>query len=304
LNTQIDYQHASSESILSKIMKVVLRLARVKTVIQRDLASGKIDQAVAKLPKSLTQNYDVDVSETLGRKFWTISHRGKPSQQTVFFLHGGAYIYGITGFYWQFVARLMKQSEAQVVVADYPLAPQATYAEAYDYVDAVYQRLLETTSPDDIILMGDSAGAGLALGFAQHLRNDKGPLPQQLILLAPWLDITMGNPDMQAVDNHDVMLSIEGLQQAGKAYAGMLDPKDYKVSPLYGDFEGLPPMSVFIGTHDLFIADVRKLKDKMRSANLSLNYFEYPKMIHDWIVVANFKETQYAIGQIADLIKS
>ena len=155
---------------------------------------------------------------------------------------------------------------------------------------------------DNIIFMGDSAGAGLALGVAHHLNREERPLPQQIILLGPWLDITMSNPDILPVDKYDPLLGIKGLQMAGAVYAGSLDPRDDKVSPLYGDFEGLPPISVFVGTHDLFVADCRRLKEKMRSAQLPLNYFEYTKMMHVWVADVVQREAIHAMEQIAKLI--
>jgi acetyl esterase/lipase len=73
----------------------------------------------------------------------------------------------------------------------------------------------------------------------------------------------MTNPDILAVDKYDKLLCIKGLQLAGEAYADKLDLKDYRVSPIYGDLNQLPKISIFIGTHDLFIADSRKLKSKL-----------------------------------------
>lgn len=127
--------------------------------------------------------------------------------------------------------------------------------------------------------MGNSAGSGIALGFAQKLRNENKPLPSQIILNSPWLDITMSNPNITETDKKDKRQSIKGLKMAGQAYAAGLDARDYRVSPLYGDFSGLGKISLFIGTHDLFLADSRKLKQKMKEQNIPINYFEYPKCL-------------------------
>src|SRR5690606_3466899 len=113
-----------------------------------------------------------------------------------------------------------------------------------------------------IVFMGNSAGGGLALGFAQKLRNENRtqPQPSQLILISPWLDITLSNPDIRMVDKKDKLLSIKGLRMAAKAYASSVDGNDFRVSPIYGDFSGLGKISLFIGTNDLFVADARKFK--------------------------------------------
>lgn len=151
--------------------------------------------------------------------------------------------------------------------------------------------------------MGDSSGGGLALGFAMQLSKENKPQPHQIILLFPWLDVTMSNKDILEIDKKDKILGIEPLQIAGKAFAGELDLKDYRVSPIYGDFSGLGKISVFVGTHDLFVADCRKLKSLAKTSNISMNYFEYPKMFHGW-VLASMQESKVAKNQISSLIKN
>jgi acetyl esterase/lipase len=114
----------------------------------------------------------------------------------------------------------------------------------------------------------------------------------------------MSNEDILEIDKKDKMLGIEPLQIAGKAFAGDLDLKDYRLSPIYGDFSGLGKISVFIGTHDLFVADCRKLKSLTKASNISMNYFEYPKMFHGWFIVTSMKESKVALNQISLLINN
>ena len=150
--------------------------------------------------------------------------------------------------------------------------------------------------------MGESAGGGLALGFSMFLRNENKNQPSQLILLAPWLDVSMNNPDILAVDKKDKILGIKGLQMAGIGYAGQTKLDNYKVSPIYGGLADLPQISIFVGTHDLLLADARKLKENADKSGVSINYFEYPKMFHVWILLNKLKEAQVATSQIISLI--
>ena len=114
----------------------------------------------------------------------------------------------------------------------------------------------------------------------------------------------MSNEDIFEIDKNDKILGIEPLQIAGKTFAGNLDLKDYRVSPIYGNLSKLGQLSVFIGTHDLLIADCRKLKRLAEASNISINYFEYPKMFHGWFILRNMKESKVAINQICALIKN
>ena len=70
----------------------------------------------------------------------------------------------------------------------------------------------------------------------------------------------------------------------GAAYARNVDPKHYLVSPLYGSLHNLAPVTLFIGTRDIFLPDCRKLRNKAIAENVNLNYREYDGMVHDWML--------------------
>lgn len=150
--------------------------------------------------------------------------------------------------------------------------------------------------------MGDSAGGGLALALAQKLRNEKVSQPQQIILLSPWLDITMSNPGIKKIEPVDPFLKKESLQQAGALYAGNTSPDHYLLSPINGSLENLGRISVFIGSNEIFLADARKLRFKAGEKGIRINYFEYENMVHAWMFL-NFPESKRARQQIIDLIQ-
>ncbi|MEO0561105.1 MAG: alpha/beta hydrolase fold domain-containing protein, partial [Chloroflexota bacterium] len=190
----IRYIHDAPESLISRLLRFSLRFTRLKTIIERGVASDHINQQAPPLPSALTTRCDVTVTEHDGRSVWTLTPKASTSDQTVFFLHGGAYIFNLAVQHWQFITSLIKHTGVTVVVPDYPLAPSANAVDALAFTDAVYRQALSTTAPDKITFMGDSAGAGLAYAFAQGLRDAGAPLPRQLILFSPWLDITMTTP--------------------------------------------------------------------------------------------------------------
>ena len=91
----------------------------------------------------------------------------------------------------------------------------------------------------------------------------------------------MSNPDILKYEKEDCILSVPGLKMAGSNYAGSWDIKDYRVSPVFGNFSGLGRISIFIGTGEIFIADAHKLKLLLNEQRIPFNYFEYPSMFHD-----------------------
>jgi len=301
-DTSITYIHNKPASFKSQFLQTLMTIVGKKHGIEKNMNTHKFSSEAQEPPKSLLNNFSVQVDEINRRKVWTFKHIGNASQKVILYIHGGGYISNLTKYDWKFIQALLIETRSTIVVPDYPLAPGSNYRDVYEYYDTLYNKLLSQSSHQNIIFMGNSAGGGFALGFAQKLRNENKSQPSQLILNSPWLDITMSNPDIMEIDKKDKLLGIKGLKMAGQAYAAELDPKDYKVSPIYGDFSDLGQISIFIGTHDMFLADSRKLKEMMKKQNTPINYFEYPKMFHVWVAVTNLKESQHAINQIAALV--
>jgi len=110
------------------------------------------------------------------------------------------------------------------------------------------------------------------------------------------------NPDIRKLEKYDHILSKKGLREAGKNYAGNLDITDYRVSPNHGDFSGLSRITIFAGTNDLLLADARKCVHLLDKQTIVYNYFEYEKMMHDWVIITSLKEAQDAINKVSTII--
>jgi len=150
--------------------------------------------------------------------------------------------------------------------------------------------------------MGDSAGGGLSLAFVQKLAQDDLMLPRQIILLSPWLDVTMSHPQIATIEPKDPMLEKNALIEAGKLWARETETSHFLISPLNGNLEYLPPISIFTGGKDILYPDAVKLKNSLCAKGTSVNYYEYPAMFHDWFVVTFLSEAQCAIEQMSRLI--
>ena len=303
MDTSINYIHNKPASFKARVIKFILAIVGVKKRLEKNMKGKLYAQEPARLPKALQNKFDVAVTEKKGRKIWTFKPKHKTSDKVVLYLHGGAYVFNISMFHWKFVEELLTKTNATIIVPDYPLAPQATCQDVFAFIQGIYIDLLQSNvSPQNINIIGDSAGGGMALGFAQQLRDENKPQPAQIILLSPWLDITMSNAGINEAEKEDKMLGAKWLRLAGQMYAGASDGKDFRVSPIYGNLRGLGKISVFIGTHDLFISDCRKLKEMLDKANISFNYFEYPKMFHAWMLVTSLEESKQAIEQMATIL--
>ena len=153
--------------------------------------------------------------------------------------------------------------------------------------------------------MGDSAGGGLALALSLDIKNQEGFVkPYKIILLSPWLDITQSNQEILAIEKKDKMLKVKNLNFTGKLYAGTLDTKDYRVSPIYGNLADLSPVSIFAGTNDILFPDAKKLKNLLEENNIITHFFEYPSMFHDWMFAPFIREAKHTNQLISNTITS
>ena len=176
----------------------------------------------------------------------------------IFYIHGGGYNYEIILPHWQFIKKLAKETEAQVIVPAYRLVPFATYREAYDLIVPLYKDFCETHPDRKIILMGDSAGGGFSLALAECFRQEGIRMPDELILLSPWVDVVMDNPEIADYQPNDPFLSADSLKAIARHWAGDLDCHDWRISPAYGDLHGIHHVTVFVGTSEILYPDIIK----------------------------------------------
>jgi monoterpene epsilon-lactone hydrolase len=302
--SNIVYIHNHPQSLLSTLIIAAMSVAGMKNGIRKTIENNNFQSLPAPVPKSFYKHFDVNSSETGNRKYWIISPKINPGRKVVFYVHGGAYITNIITQQWEMVETLILKTNATFVVPDYETAPFGCYSQTNAFIDSIYKIVNSKWKPENIILMGDSAGAGFLLGYLMTMRNIQQILPSQIILLSPWLDITMQNPEIQALEKYDKMLASDGLIMAGKLFAGDMDTADYRLSPIHGDFKGLCEISIFTGSHDILHADCLKLKTMLSNAGVDFNYFEYPGMFHDWMIFRRLKEAEDALKKIGDLIEN
>ncbi len=270
----------------------------------RNIAKDRYGKNPAKIPSSITSKNYVTTSQIDGRVVWRLYPKNSNSEIIILYLHGGAYHASITSLHWTLITKLLEKTGAAIIVPDYPLAPQSTCKETYLFLDELYEKILGKYHSKRIIFIGDSAGGGLAFGFAQQLRNEGKIQPEHIILYSPWLDASMNNPKLKELESIDKILNLKGLREAGENYAGSIEINDFKVSPLFGELQGLGKISIFSGTDDLLNADAKRLKEKAEEADICLNFFEYNGMFHDWMLVPFLGATHDVVHKTARLTKT
>lgn len=247
------------------------------------------------LPSSkIKSDYAFTDALIAGTRSFRLRRKAAPSvPKRILYLHGGAYVFDMMASQWPIMTGLVDRIDAEVVAPIYPLAPESQVEAGLACVEAVYQSLVDEVGTGNVIVVGDSAGGGLALALTHRLRDAKRALPGALILYFPWLDATVSGPGQPDLERIDRVLSIDQLREAGHRWSGD-QPDDLAASPLFADHVGLPPVMVLVGTKDLLLSDARRLSDLHHATVLR----EFPGMFHGF-VCAPIPEAKRALDESA-----
>jgi len=204
--------------------------------------------------------------------------------RTILFLHGGGYMVGSKRASRAFAARLAKMTERHVCCIDYRLSPEHGYPAAIEDAVTSYRWLLGQTSAD-IVVVGESAGGGLAVALIMCLRDAGLPLPSSAVLISPWLDLAIDGDSAKPGASDDPLVTVETLRIMAHLYVGE-NIREPLASPLHGNLKGLPPMLLMAGGVELLRDDSVRFVTRAASAGVSAELFLAPGMAHIWPLIA------------------
>ncbi|CAG74497.1 putative acetyl-hydrolase [Pectobacterium atrosepticum SCRI1043] len=232
---------------------------------------------------------------------------GSDPSRVIFYLHGGGYVAGDPIIYRNFVTALCRASDCRALIVDYRLAPESPFPAALEDAQRSYAWLLtQGISADQIVIIGDSAGGGLALSTLVSLRDSCQPLPGAAVLLSPWTDLTLESESHLTKVKDDPIITHKFLDQSRQRYIGTgASDTDALVSPLHADLTGLPPLLVLVGTAEVLLDDSTALAHKAREAGVDVDLIEGDGMIHTWpFFIDSFPEAEKAVQSIGTFIHS
>lgn len=228
------------------------------------------------------------------------------NREVVLQLHGGGYIGKIRNAYRDFAVLYAKMPGKRAVLSvDYRVAPENPYPAALEDACAAYEWLLEMgCASDKIIVVGDSAGGGLALALCLYLKDKKKPLPKKLVLMSPWTDLAATGDSYETNFEKDPLFgNTTDSMIYNNAYYGDNDPKLPYISPLYGDYEGLPPMLFQVGGAEMLLSDSVRAAKKAKAAECEVHLTVYDEMFHVFqLGMKMMKESRNAWKEIEEFL--
>jgi epsilon-lactone hydrolase len=223
----------------------------------------------------------VDVDGIAGE--WSIVAGSDPSRVLLFF-HGGGYCSGSIVSHRRMVTEAGRAAGLRTLAVEYRLAPEHPFPAPFDDALTAW-RWLRTRgiAAGHIAVGGDSAGGGLTVGLLNRLRDGEQELPGCAWLVSPWTDLTMSGATLASKDAVDPLIHKSYLEELADAYlpAGM-DRKDPRVSVLYADLRGLPPMLIQVGSAETLLDDSARFAAAAGAADVPVTLEIWPHMIHAW----------------------
>ena len=230
----------------------------------------------------------------------SVAHRDPPS--TLLYLHGGAFLLRTLNAHMDLAAGIAREAGLdQAVLPIYRLAPECPYPAAIDDCLAAYVGLLNRgVRASRIALGGDSAGGGLVLKLLMRIRDHGLPMPSCGVLISPFTDMSCSGRSIDANAGVDPMFGRISTLHV-RFYVGANDARDPMCSPLFGRFDGLPPLMAQVGSTERLLDDSLRLAPRIRRAGGELQVQVWNDMPHVWQAMA-LPESAQAIAALGRFI--
>lgn len=207
----------------------------------------------------------------------------KHSERAILQFHGGGYIAAMKNAYRSFAGLYSELGNGcSVLTVDYRVAPENPYPSALEDAIEAYHWLLEQGYTEkQIVVVGDSAGGGLALSLCLWLKNHGEKLPSGIIAMSPWTDLTISGESIEENFEKDPLFGKKRDSLLyNKDYLGENDPTNEYISPLFGNYEGFPPILLQAGSYEMLLSDSTRLAKKAKDAGVKVRMSVYEGMFH------------------------
>lgn len=220
-------------------------------------------------------------------------------ERVLLYLHGGGYVIGSPHTHRALAGKIAKGISAKCLLIDYRKAPENPYPAALDDSYFAYNHLLEKGyKPENIVIVGDSAGGGLSLALQFELLDFHKELPLCLALLSPYLDLTGTGKSVHHNAKNDRFLDVFEMRRWAEWYAGDHDFEDPLLSPLYGEFYGFPPVLVQASESEVLFNDSTRFVKRAKKHGVDVKFQKWHGLIHWWHMFGGMPEAKEAIDEI------
>ena len=281
------------------LMKPVMRFGKLESM--RSVMSVMDEQQEKILPDDIKATA---VKKRVYEGEW-VRIKGKRPRRTLLYFPGGGFIVRTRTQHRSFVAKICRAANAKALVVHYRLAPEVPFPGGLEDCLAAYHDLLKQgINPSDITLAGDSAGGGLVLSTLLALRDEGSPMPCNAIVLSPFADMTHSGESRHFNKHRDPMLPTQRITKLRQLYIGEALPRDRYISPIFADFDGLPPILGQVGSTEVLLDQTVQAAAQAKKAGVPFFLEIWEEMPHVFAMFGVLPEAEVALARIAQFINA
>ena len=286
-------------SIRSKLLNFTTR-QMMRFIFRREKPVESYRAVFARLDPKRPLPSGIDVADVDGPVTgrW-LKNSASNSPQTILYLHGGAFSMRLLNGHSAMVSDFCAKSGASAFMPFYRLAPEHAFPAAPDDCLAAYRWLLdEGRRPDDIVIMGDSAGASLSLVLLHLIKRERWPMPRGVIALSPITDAAQISATWRQNRHLDPMYVVQAHVNPARWYFAGQHPMNPAISPYYGDFSGFPPFYLMVGGVEALLDDSIGMVRKAVESGIPAKVQVWCGMPHVFPLISLLPEAGLAVQEI------
>jgi len=258
-------------------------LAKLKKKLPKDSAP----------PKSVRRSMDIEKHRVKGGIYYTARDKKNRSNKKVLFIHGGGFFLEALPLHWKLCQRLARDTGCEIIFPQYPMIPETTAKASHAMLMEVYRRFIKDTRPEDLTVIGDSAGGTLALSVSMLARDSGLTLANEIVLISPGFIIGEMTEEEKRragyIRKHDYILGKFPIEKISELWLGELDLSDYRANATKVSLEGFPHITMFSGTHDILNIPARRFAARMKRERHSFSYYEEKGGAHDYALLKKYR---------------
>lgn len=249
------------------------------------------DRDIRTCPEKLIGGLTVEEVKLPNAGGWLVTRPENPEKKIVYYIHGGGFVGACTKERMPFVAELVKSFGWDVFSLDYRLAPEFMYPCGLEDCLDGYLWLLERYAPEDIVLVGESAGGNFVLTLPLLLRDRGLPLPKAVYSNSPVTQMLEEKESFRRFSLKEDFIVVEGiLENTAGIYMCPEEAGEPYISPLCAELHGLPPIFLTASECECLLDDAVAMAAALKEAGNNVRLKTYPGLCHAFIISPQMKE--------------
>lgn len=220
---------------------------------------------------------------------------GENKYKVLLFLHGGGWVTESIDNYERVCARMANATNHIVVAVEYRLAPEHPFPtgleDCYAVAKAIYtKQFILNVAPEDITIIGDSAGGNLAAAISLMARDRGEFIPRRQILIYPATNSDYSETsEFESVHENgtDYLLTAGKLRDYVNLYASCEEDKQnpYFAPILAEDLSNQPMTLVLTAQYDPLRDEGEAYGRKLREAGNKVKIYRIKDALHGYFAL-------------------